>query len=376
MDLRIYDDIVNDADKEMHYWMTGSDGISFKDIDEFVAAIPDDDPEIRLLLHCRGGSVSEGWAMVDKLRSTGKKITATIEGQCASMAVSLLLAASERRAHQHAQLLIHDPYIPEFTLADAYTADELQKMADDLKAETDKLLDFYVERTGADRDELAALMKEDKFIDMDRAKELGFIQEIIAPASARAKSKFYTMAKDVKKNKQSALAAAVSALAGLCGLKVVNADDPEVQNYVLTTEDGTELTIDKPEGEDPAVGDSASPDGEHDMPDGTTIVVVDGVITEIIPADPDLDNETAEETIARLEQELEEARAAAVSEEQQEILNAVEKAGGKKWLDKVTSSNYVPQRRTTTSKQTRKVEPKSKIQERLAHYKENRTKQD
>ena len=58
---------------------------------------------------------------------------------------------------------------------------------------------------------------------------------------------------------------------------------------------------DKPEGEDPAVGDSASPDGEHKMPDGKTIVVEDGVITEIRDAednsgdddDDDNDDETA-----------------------------------------------------------------------------------
>ena len=71
-------------------------------------------------LHCTGGDVIEGWAMVDKLRATGKEIRATIEGQCASMATVLLCAAHKenRRAYPHAQILIHDPYIPEYTLAD------------------------------------------------------------------------------------------------------------------------------------------------------------------------------------------------------------------------------------------------------------------
>lgn len=367
MELRIYDDIVNDSEKEMHYWMTGSEGISFKDIDEFIAAIPADDDKIDILLHCRGGSVSEGWAMVDKLRATGKTITATIEGQCASMAVSLLLAASVRKGHRHAQMLIHDPYIPEFTLADAYTAEDLQKMADDLNAETEKLLDFYVERTGSDREVLRSLMKEDKFVDMDRAKELGFIQEIIQPASAGVYKKTFNKMAD--KKKQGALAAAVTALAGLCGLKVVaDGEENQVQNYVLVTENGDELTIDKPEGEDPAVGDAASPDGEHLMPDGTTIVVAEGVITEIRPASSN--EETAEETIARLEQELAEARAAAVNAEQQEILDAVAKAGGKAWLDKATKSAYKPAQRQTVSKQTQNVKPQSKIEKKLAEYRE------
>ena len=42
--------------------------------------------------------------------------------------------------------------------------------------------------------------------------------------------------------------------------------------------------MERDEGE-PQVGDTASPDGEHVMPDGKTIIVTDGVITEI--KDPD-----------------------------------------------------------------------------------------
>ena len=74
--------------------------------------------------------------------------------------------------------------------------------------------------------------------------------------------------------------------------------------YDLNTADGGTITIDKPEGEDPAVGDSASPDGEHKMPDGKTIVVEDGVITEIRDAegnDGD-DNDDEDETAKALEQ--------------------------------------------------------------------------
>lgn len=184
--LKIYNPIVNEAQKEELYWMTGMDGVCFKDVDEFIDGISPDDDTIDLRLHCLGGDVHEGWAIVDKLRATGKTIRATIEGDCASMATVVLLAASVRRAMPHASLLIHEPYYPEYTLADAYRADDLEALAASLREDTQKIVDFYVERTGADRAELESLIAEDKYIGMERAKELGFIHEILPPKSASA----------------------------------------------------------------------------------------------------------------------------------------------------------------------------------------------
>lgn len=373
--LKLYNPIMTEEGAEMMRWL-GSDGVCFKDIDEFLASIAEDDDTIELRLHCEGGSVTEGWAIVDKLRASGKKITATVEGVCASMATVVLLAASERKAYPHASLLIHEPYIPEYTLADAYRAEDLQKLADSLNAETQKILDFYVERTGADRAELEALMSEDKFVDMERAKELGFISEILPALSARSRTakaqakwnnnhqNFNNMAENKKK-----IAEVFAALGEALGLS-----QPKAVAYTLTTESGDTITIDKPEGEDPAVGDAASPDGEHKMPDGTTIVVVDGVITEIRPAEGNggsNDDELAQANarIAELEAELanakaevESAKAQAKTKEEMEILNLVTIAGGKEWLAQA-KSEYKPAKRTASTNASGK---QSLVAQRLA----------
>jgi len=42
-----------------------------------------------------------------------------------------------------------------------------------------RILDIYVERTGVDRDELIAIMKQDKAITADEFVRLGFAGEII-----------------------------------------------------------------------------------------------------------------------------------------------------------------------------------------------------
>ena len=187
--LKIHSDIVDEETRQMNLFWCGVDGTSFDSVDAFIDSIPENDNSIELRLNCRGGDCMEGWTIYDKLRSTGKEITAIIEGKCASMASVLLLTAPKERrfAYQNSSLLIHNPYIPPYTLADAYGAEDLKRMAEDLETETTKIVNLYVERTGSEESVLRALMTEDKYVDMDKAKELGFISEVKAPASAKDK---------------------------------------------------------------------------------------------------------------------------------------------------------------------------------------------
>ena len=377
MILKVYSAIMPEEDRMCMQWM-GLDGVSFNSIDEFIASIPDDDDTIDMRINSPGGVVPEGWAIIDKLRATGKKIIATIEGDAASMAAIVLLAASERKAYKHARLLIHDAYFPEYTLAGAYRKEDLEKLAASLDEDNKRALDFMVERTGADRDALEALMKEDKFIDMEQAKELGFIHEILEPASASVKPKGWKKPEtnsSTDMSKSNKIASAFKAFAEALGLSVKMEDEnPAPMGYILAAQDGTEINIDKPEGEDPAVGDSASPDGEFLMPDGTTIVVADGVITEIRDAEPeeqpeeDPEEEPATDEaheaeiaakdaeIAALQARVAELEANQMSDDQKTILAKVEKAGGKAWLDKATKSKYKPEQR---QRQAQTVEPKA-----------------
>lgn len=365
MQLKIFDDIIDDRQaQELRFWGV-EQGVCFRDIDEFLKAIPDGDNEIDLRLNCCGGDVATGWSIVDKLRASGKKITATVEGTAASMASVVLLAASERKAYPHSQILIHDPYYPEYSLYESYKAEDLDKLAESLRAESARILDFYVERTGSDRATLEAIMDEDRPMYAQEAKELGFITEILPPISASVRHHksilFNKMSKSTKK--QSALAKAMQALQAALGL-----DDPKPVSYELQTADGATLTIDKPEGEDPVVGDTASPDGEHLMPDGTTIVVADGVITEIRPADEpaeDEDEDAVNEAMQQITDQIQRLRATAKTPEEQAILDKVKAAGGAEWLDKAISSQYQPTTRQTRSKQAAAAAGTSKLSEKL-----------
>lgn len=372
--LKIHSDIVDEETRQMNLFWIGVDGTSFDSVDTFIESIPEDDNNIELRLNCRGGNCMEGWTIYDKLRSTGKEITAIIEGKCASMASVLLLAAPKERryAYQNATLLIHNPYIPPYTLADAYDAEDLRRMAEDLEVETTKIVNLYVDRTGSEEDVLRALMAEDKFVDMDKAKELGFISEVKPPISAKEKQpKKWNHSKTNNMNQEKKVTVAHAFQMLGVALGVVKAP---IVSLDLSTADGSTLTVEREEGE-PQVGDTASPDGEHLMPDGSTIVVEGGVITET--RDPEEENnndelDAANARIAELETELTSLRAQVKSQDELVILNKVKTMGGLEGLKKIASS-YVPDARGFQGNQGAQGgngDPVSLIDKKLAEKRE------
>lgn len=363
--LKIYSDIV---DQETKAWLSwgGMDGVSFEDIDQFVGSIPADDDKIELTINCRGGMTDQALAMYDALRASGKVISAEVIGECSSSATLLLLSARKdlRRAHPNATILIHNPYISGWVEGDAKRIGNIAESLDDVR---EKFLNIYVDRTGADREVLSALMDEDKPIGVAKAIELGFIAEEILPISAKRSNPNNSKNMSIKEKIFMALA--------------------KVFGMTLETADGKTLELEKESGE-PVVGDKVtSEDGEYLMPDNSTIVVEGGVITEIRPAevvveetegergeeneDPDLKEDEVESEkdaeidrlkaqiaekdaeIDRLRKELEDAKANAKSDTDKKVLDMVAVAGGIEWLSTVQSTGKVDKRETTTGIDTK-----------------------
>lgn len=366
--LKIFNDIQTENEKNNSKFFGEAEGICYKDVDEFCEQIPEDDNKIDVRLHCNGGSCTEGWAIYDRLRATGKEITCTVEGNAASMATVILMAAPKerRKAYASAEICVHNPWISSWGLSDIVTADDLDKAAKDLRDIQEKMLNLYVERCECDKDEMQALMNEDKYIGVNEAIRLGLIGEVIAPVSAKKQDAVFNnksknkMAKEEKKVEVKA-SLIDRALAKL-GIKNL---DELAKGMDLSTSDGQMLTVEREEGE-PQVGDKATPDGEFMMPDGKTIVVADGVITDIKTdaqgsegkdGDENTDrikelekeNEDLKKQIEELTQAKKDAEAKAKTTDELRILNAVKMAGGEKALSQITS-NYKPQQRKPEGK--------------------------
>jgi len=383
--LKIYSDIV---DEEYKAFMAfgGLSGMSFLDVDKFIAGIPEDDGEINLTINCRGGMTDEALAMYDALRATGKTISAEVIGECSSSATLLLLAAKKelRRAHPNASILIHNPYISGFVEGDAKRIGNIAESLEDVRT---KFLDIYVERTGADREVLSTMMDEDKPMNVAKAIELGFIAEEILPISAHNKQPKINAKMSIKEKIFNALA--------------------KVFGMTLETADGKQLELEKESGE-PVVGDKVtSEDGEYLMPDGSTIVVEESVITEIRPAeevvedpaergeegegnetepsndetdsekDAEIDRLKAEiadkdAEIDRLRKELEDAKANAKSDTDKRILNMVAVAGGEEWLKGIKSQGKVDKRDTQSTTMTKMQAKASEERISLVEYRKRK----
>lgn len=377
--LFINKDIAADADK-MKYWLSGEDCVSFSDIQGFIDWIPSDDNRIDIELHSCGGDCVEGYAIYDALRASGKEISCKVVGCCASMATIILLAAplERRSAFQHAQLLIHSPFYPKGAVSSETTIEKLQEAMNFLILEKEKMLGVYVERTGKTREELEAQMSTNAWFSPDRAIELGFISSIVPVASASVdKQNFINSNINLSMAKESQTTATVSKsildrLLAKCGYAKIE-DVPAAVGMVITTSTGDELTVEREEGEI-QVGDAASPDGEFVLEDGRTVVVQDGVITEIRePEEEEEDVESLKSRIAQLEQQVSELSANAKSDEDKRILGIVKKAGGESWLAKAAASKYIPSGSAGGPRGGKKddvQEPKGLIHKRLTEARE------
>lgn len=394
MILKIFHDIVDEEDKLWLQW-DGLDGITYKDVREALAAMPEDDSVIDIRLHCDGGNVVEGWSIYDALRqAAGKTISATIEGKCSSIATIILLAAPKERrfAYRNASLCIHNPALAQYPddlfCCGRLTSGELRTQSDLLKSlatqldnETAKILNLYVERTGAELKELKKLMEQDIYINMDRALELGFIGSIL-PEMTDTKSHKSILNKKVMPENVTIDAKTAARICALYGVKTLDElKDLKVLDQYITSASGESFTVEREEG-DPQVGDVAYPDGTYTMEDGTVVVVADGVITEINkPADTggeggepteedqlkaqvdDLQTqlnelksqiENKDAKIADMQAKLDEAngqiealKGEQKTDDEKAILDVVGKAGGKEWLDKVCGmkSTFSPKNR-------------------------------
>ena len=390
--LRIYNDIDSQDNKFWYQWW-GGDCVCFQDIDVFAASIPKDDDTIDMRIFCNGGSVVEGWAIYDRLRQSGKKITCTIEGKAASMATIIMLAAPKesRKAYENAAFLLHNPWVPGWCLGDQLNAKDLKNQGEEMQMWQDKMVDAYVERCGCDREEIQALMDKDIFISTSEALRLGLISSTVAPISASASKRNIEQFINSKQQNPKAMEKKTEVKASLLdkilakfGVKTLEEAEQalaepqakvEPKAMELNTADGQTLTVEREEG-DPQVGDKASPDGTFEMPDGKTIVVEDGVITDIQTADntdtdtDDTDNDggsassTDSDTVAKLQQQvaalkqqlndtkaqLASAQKLAKSKEDMRILNAVKMAGGAEKVLAGYSSHYQPAQRQPSGK--------------------------
>lgn len=295
-------------------YIKGVIGQDVKLVDVVAAVKADKEPVLRVMIDSPGGFVEEGKQIYRFLKDykSQRQVDTYSRGECASMAAQLFIVGQNR--YIGCEYMIHNPAItPE---GQRFESGDLRDHAEYLDALKKEAIKEYKEVTGLDEQVLSDFMDNETWISPDKCVELGF---------ATAKYEFKAVAlygnpenkQEVKPNQEKAMSkinkikeAATSLLAAFFG------EEPAVKSMDLTDVNGTPFTITREEGE-PTVGDAATPDGSYTMPDGKTIVVKGGVITEIVDPVPDENEELRQQLadkdaeIARLTEEVNKSKSQA-----------------------------------------------------------------
>jgi len=283
--------------------------VSLKTIADQLALNPDAD-EIVVHIHSRGGDVDEGFAIHDLLTSSGKKVTTIIEGLCASIATVIALAGTTRKMTANSSFFIHNP----FTVGIG-NADELEKTADLVRVEENKLIDFYQKKTGAPRADIVDMMKDETKMNPERALNLKFVTEIVQETQAKIYAKFHNK----QTQKQLEMTTATKILNQLKAmLTTAGIEDTQTienaKNLDMKLKDSEDMLTINTEADAPKVGDTVTkngenvPDQEFTLEDGTVVKTdSDSKISEIVAVAPEAQASSNDEEMNKLKTELQAA---------------------------------------------------------------------
>lgn len=161
------------------YDYIGRDGVTAKQVIKSLATIDEGDVHIRI--NSPGGSVFEGMAIFNAIRRQGNRIVTHIDGLAASMGSVIALAGDEVRMAGNALMMIHNPW--SLAIGDS---EDMRREAELLDKIKKQIVDIYMERSGAARSDVEALMDLETWFDSEEASEFDFVDEVEGDRDAQA----------------------------------------------------------------------------------------------------------------------------------------------------------------------------------------------
>lgn len=171
MSLRLYDPLDS--------W-GGPWGISAKEFVATLDEIPEDTPEIHLLLNSPGGEVWEGLAILNALRAHPARVVAVVEGIAASSASFIAAGVDELAVMANAELFVHNAW----GLCVGNAAD-MERMRRDLTHEDRNIASIYAAKTGGTVEEWLDEMGKERWYSAQEAVDAGLADRVIEPQSDR-----------------------------------------------------------------------------------------------------------------------------------------------------------------------------------------------
>lgn len=158
------------------------DGITAKRLQQTLDQAGELD-EINVRVNSPGGITSEGFAIYNILRGHQARVTVDVDGDASSMASVVVQAGDERRMADNAEMLVHEARA---TLVGRYRAGDLASLEQRLATTNDRLVELYQRTTGQDAETLRKLLAAETTLTAQRAKELGFIDQVTTAGEREA----------------------------------------------------------------------------------------------------------------------------------------------------------------------------------------------
>jgi len=132
--------------------------------------------DIFFYINSPGGVVTSGLAMYDTMQYVRPDVQTVCIGQAASAGSLLLMAGAKGKRYSlpNSKIMIHQP-----SGGFQGQVSDIQIHAEDILRTRHRLNELYAEHTGQDLDTIEKAMDRDNFMDPERAKSFGLIDEVV-----------------------------------------------------------------------------------------------------------------------------------------------------------------------------------------------------
>lgn len=139
-----------------------------------------EDGPIILHINSGGGSFQGALNLYDAIKNSPNQVNAVVVGKAFSAAVVVLLACKNRYAYRNSRFLIHEIYYPgNYELRSNVNLkifiEEIKKEFQEVEKDNEKLLRILEIDLKLNKEEISALLKQEKILDLEKARSLNII---------------------------------------------------------------------------------------------------------------------------------------------------------------------------------------------------------
>lgn len=297
---------------EAGFFDDASNSFSLNNLNTILDSIGEVD-ELNVYINSGGGSVTEGFAIYDRLSALPCMVNTIVNGMCGSIATVIYQAGKKgkRKMYANSEFFVHNPFWQP-SAPDPMEAKDLALLQQDLQNAENKIKLFYVGVTGKTVDELTPFLDRQTTMSASEAIEFGFADEIVE-TNITAFTKYRLVAYINNNNKTTEMdnkeiKAEIGGIKGLLNkiskALFKNAYTETLDGMKIYFE-GTMVMKDTPVFEDEAMTIPLK-DGDYTL-DSMVITVVGGIVTVVSEVQPGQDNTElaqANAKIAELEAQL------------------------------------------------------------------------